>query len=210
MTILLEQIRKFSPESLSFLEIQDERDLLIAERIYSRGVPILKCGITYIQGDFNTTTDSGKFVPREELLNKGYTNSIDGIWRLKGSPDALPLYEGHMVGLLQFSKKGYVSGRARAAKWRIISRDESVLEPQYLVMENDSRLLGTLGKPGVSFINVTSSTNTRTTIVTLSPPFPHNHSTPRFLIEFFHQRLPEIFLRAGRKRCPIWTQLSLS
>jgi hypothetical protein len=46
---------------------------------------------------------------------------------------ALPLYEGRMVGQLDFSQKGWVSGTGRGAVWQDIGWDGKQIEPQYLL-----------------------------------------------------------------------------
>ncbi|MEI6448109.1 MAG: hypothetical protein WCO96_09575, partial [Actinomycetes bacterium] len=46
---------------------------------------------------------------------------------------ALPLYEGRMIGQFDFSEKGWVSGKGRAAVWREIEWTGKQVEPQYLI-----------------------------------------------------------------------------
>ncbi len=46
---------------------------------------------------------------------------------------ALPLYEGRMIGQFDFSQKGWVRGRGRAAEWREISWHRKEVEPQFLM-----------------------------------------------------------------------------
>ena len=48
---------------------------------------------------------------------------------------ALPLYEGRMVNLYDFSEKGWVSGKGRQAVWRSIPWLLKQLEPQYLMAQ---------------------------------------------------------------------------
>ncbi len=51
----------------------------------------------------------------------------------RGCGIALPIYEGRMIGQLDFSNKGWVSGTGRSAKWRDIPWESKQLEPQYLI-----------------------------------------------------------------------------
>ena len=46
---------------------------------------------------------------------------------------ALPFYEGGMVGQFDFSQKGRVSGKGRAAVWRENPWTEKVIEPQLII-----------------------------------------------------------------------------
>jgi len=106
---------------------------------------------------------------------------------------ALPLYEGRMLGQFDFSQKGWVSGKGRSAVWRDIPWERKVIEPQYLMGEAD--YLAGIEGPGdspehasttrlrvatenLSLIDITSSTNTRTTFTAVVPAMPHGHSAP--------------------------------
>ncbi len=50
-----------------------------------------------------------------------------------GPAIACPVHEGRMVGQLDFSNKGWVSGSGRAAVWRNIKWNRKQIEPQYLM-----------------------------------------------------------------------------
>lgn len=50
-----------------------------------------------------------------------------------GPAIAIPVFEGRMVGQLDFSQKGWVSGSGRSAVWREIEWGEKQIEPQYLM-----------------------------------------------------------------------------
>jgi hypothetical protein len=105
---------------------------------------------------------------------------------------ALPLYEGRMIGQFDFSQKGWVSGKGRSAVWRDIPWERKVIEPQYLMASKDylegsggdsstldtaSVLVGAATEK-LSLIDITSSTNERTTFTAIVPPMPHGHSAP--------------------------------
>jgi hypothetical protein len=90
---------------------------------------------------------------------------------------ALPLYEGRMIGQFDFSQKGWVSGKGRGAVWREIPWDTKVIEPQYLMG------LGTLSEspkgypyPKISYMRVSSATNSRTMISTYLEMLPAGDS----------------------------------
>src|SRR4029079_14056579 len=77
---------------------------------------------------------------------------------------ALPLYEGRMIGQFDFSKKGWVSGKGRTAKWREIPADQKQIEPQYLIEQSKYDMCPKAVKgPKVAFMDIASSTNARTT-----------------------------------------------
>ena len=86
---------------------------------------------------------------------------------------ALPLYEGRMIGMSDFSQKGWVRGRGRQAVWREISWNGKIIEPQYL-MANNHYFSSTKAEriPKSAYMRVSSSTNSRTTIASYLAKFP--------------------------------------
>ena len=89
---------------------------------------------------------------------------------------ALPLYEGRMVSLFDYSEKGWVSGKGRKAEWREIGWAHKQFEPQYLMgleyyFENDSSVPNKLG-----FLAIGSGTNTRSVYCALLPDCPCGNS----------------------------------
>jgi len=59
---------------------------------------------------------------------------------VRGPAIALPLYEGRMVGQLDFSEKGWVSGKGRSAVWREIPWHNKVVDPQFLMGSRTTEL----------------------------------------------------------------------
>ncbi len=98
---------------------------------------------------------------------------------------ALPLYEGRMIGQFDFSEKGWVSGKGRTAVWEPIAFNRKELRPQYLMriedyanqLDRDGNVKAVRG-PKVTFMDVTASTNERTTIASVTLDKPCGHSAP--------------------------------
>ena len=92
---------------------------------------------------------------------------------------ALPFYEGRMIGLCDFSQKGWVSGKGRRAVWREIPWTEKRIEPQYL-MDREDYLIDAASTRGLklAFMDITSSTNVRTMIMSPVPDLPCGNKTP--------------------------------
>ena len=90
---------------------------------------------------------------------------------------ALPFYEGRMIGQFDASQKGWVSGKGRGAIWREIPWDRKQIEPQYLMAERNYRTAA-LQKtaPKIAVMDITSSTNSRTMIVSPLANVPCGHS----------------------------------
>ena len=95
---------------------------------------------------------------------------------------ALPLYEGRMIGQFDFSEKGWVSGKGRSAVWREIDWSLKRIEPQYLI-GHGSRDRSANWMPGskVSFMPISSATNSRTTISTYLRDVAAGHSVSFFV-----------------------------
>jgi len=207
------RVEQFSPKSKAILEIKEERDLAILEKMYANGVLLgddspQGWGIQYAT-EFHMTNDSKLFPPRPQWEAKGYRPDEYGHW-LKGNwqpyeaarsivqrPEglilsadgssaihidevedvALPLYEGRMIGQFDFSLKGWVSGKGRTAVWRNIPWENKVIEPQYLMANQDlSASPNGYPYPKIAYMRISASTNTRTTISTYFNVFPGGDS----------------------------------
>ena len=90
---------------------------------------------------------------------------------------ALPFYEGRMIGQFDFSQKGWVSGKGRSADWREIPWQKKQIEPQYL-MSREDYVSGSATKRGLKLavMDITSSTNSRTMVVSPVADLPCGHS----------------------------------
>ena len=129
--------------------------------------------------EFNMTTDSRLFPPLEKWEAKGYRSDVFGRWIGPDGEVALPVLEGRMIGIFDFVQKGWVEGKGRTAVWTEIPFDNKHYEPQFLMAEETYRT-GTEhpDRPKFAFMDVTSSTNTRTFVGSFVPGFPGNHKVP--------------------------------
>jgi hypothetical protein len=159
--------------------------------------------------EFHMTGDSKLFPPRPTWEEKGYAPDeyghwLKGGWRewtgsksvlerdvilsLDGSRAiivgdiedvALPLYEGRMIGQFDFSNKGWLRGKGRTAKWREISWNSKVLEPQFIMaLPTFQREQPAWDRVKIGMMDVTSSTNARTMISAVIGGFPCGHKVP--------------------------------
>ncbi len=179
-----ERVRKFSPKSLSILEIRSEKDLEVLTKLYANGVLLGDegpdgWGIKYAT-EFHMTNDSKLFIPRDKAEAEGFRPDIYGRWVNEAGEVLLPLYEGRMIGQFDFSAKGWVSGKGRSAMWREIPWEDKRIEPQFLMRREDFVASGYAGngRARTGFMDVTSATNRRTMIAALIPPYPSGNKVP--------------------------------
>lgn len=184
-----ERVTAFSPKSLSVLEIRSERDLAVLTKIYANSVLLGDdgpdgWGIRYAR-EFDMTNDSKLFIPRDKAEAAGYRPDEYGRWIGPEGDVLLPLYEGRMIGQFDFSEKGWVSGKGRSAVWREIPWEDKRIEPQFLMRREDyASARDRDGDPKVvrglklGFMDVSSASNTRTTIAALTFDCPHGNKVP--------------------------------
>jgi hypothetical protein len=109
---------------------------------------------------------------------------------------ALPLYEGRMIGQLDFSQKGWLSGKGRRAVWRDVPTDSKKIEPQYLMsIQAAMTSRKAYPHPKLAYMRVSSSTNSRTTIATFLRTSPGGDSV--FFLRSKQVALQELILVSG-------------
>ena len=90
---------------------------------------------------------------------------------------ALPLYEGRMVNLFDWSEKRWVQGRGRSAEWASIPWVSKQLQPQYLLgRSSPESKLSISNNLRIGFLSIGSSTNTRSVYCSILPGMPCGHS----------------------------------
>jgi hypothetical protein len=101
---------------------------------------------------------------------------------VRGPAIALPLYEGRVIGHFDFSEKGWVSAKGRGAKWRDIPWERKQVEPQY-VMGRSVSVASAKSWSGskITYMRISSPTNSRTMIVTYLSGHPGGDSVFFFL-----------------------------
>jgi hypothetical protein len=174
----LNLIRSLSPDSLSFMEFQNEADIRIVQKIarFSRLGDFLKeSWNAEFSSEFNMTTDSGLFSTKKELDEIGAKYDPETmIWK-KGKELWFPLYVGRMIEQYDNMAASYVSGSNRSAVWDYLEFPKlSLCRPQFWCKENPP-------KQSINYkillCDVTGSSNKRTGLSTLSPSiYPAAHS----------------------------------
>ena len=133
--------------------------------------------------ELHMTNDSNLFEDKNKLENSGYKRNKFDFWIDNENEVAAPLYEGRMIGQFNCSKKGWLYGKGRNAKWETIGINNHIVGPQYLMKINEKSIKKFDQNLKIGFLNITSATNTRTVIASLNKNFPHGHSVPVLKLE---------------------------
>jgi len=202
----VDRVRKFSPDSLSVLEIRSELDLAVVDRMYNAGVSFSQqddgWDLEYMR-EFHSADDSGLWKGRAWWEQRGYRPDlyghwIKGDWRVEARADtgvsaadgawisvqevldvAVPLYQGVMIGSMTAAAAVYESGGGNRTVWRAL--DDAAnhrLQPQFLIG------LQTLRGPGSRWLpqrkvlvrDISSTTNARTAIASVVDGAPSVHT----------------------------------
>ena len=171
-------IRELSPHAGTLVEVEDHRDLDLLRRIQRVGRPMLGAEglLTWRQGDFNMTSDKGRFVLRERAESDGYAGGPDGVWRAADRPDLLPLTQGAMIYDLDANAGAHDRGVGHKTRWRA-PQDADELRPLYLVEAEPWRRAAAARPPArIGLRALSNATNERTAIACLLPDVPCGNS----------------------------------
>jgi hypothetical protein len=125
------------------------------------------------------TSDSKHFPPLDKWIERGFRADSFARYRNSQGEEAVPFFEGRMIGQHNCSQKGWVSGKGRTAVWRLIQNDDKRIEPQYLAgLETVQSWPKANRGVKVAIMDITSSTNTRSMIAVATSYFPFGHSAP--------------------------------
>ena len=193
-----DDIELLNPNTRTCPIFRTRRDAELTTAIYRR-VPVLikegppeenPWGISFRQGLFNMTSDSGLFHEREELESKGFT--LEGNQFCKGTQVFLPLYEAKMIHLFdhRFGDYGGVTEGLRAhvlpevpIEWK--SNPSNLPLPYYWVAKSevDSRLAYRWGHDWLlGWRDVTDSrASARTVIASIVPRVGVGNKLPLFI-----------------------------
>jgi len=194
------QVRRFSPNTLSFMELRSPKDLAVAEKLYADHPLLGDLGLSYNR-EFDMTNDAKlwKDGSRAKLVAAGLlaptedTRDIRVRFRLWKS-GWVPLVEGKHFW--QFNPYYLGNDTENGLKkfldaQRFIPREtlRQVAEDQWQKAKDkaekndepfDQTVLDFMPwvRPRIVFRDVQNATNKRTFIVTLIPPVPHGNKAP--------------------------------
>lgn len=150
-------IPEFSPEALAIMELSDQRDIDIAQKMYANWPKF---------GDEAAGEPHRHYMAEIHMGNDRDLFSED--------PTGLPLYEGRMVDQFDHRAKGYRSGRGRVAVWEELpfGLPTKSIQPQWYIPTSriPEKTKEGLHRYRIGFCDVASPTNERTLVATLIPP----------------------------------------
>ena len=171
--LAVDDIERFAPDTLSFMEFKDDYDLDLVERIYGEhpllGDVVARLGGHY-SAEFHMTNAAKHFVSRSKLEKQGLLSTEDDARdpriraRLRAA-GLVPLYEGKSFYL----HDPYYAGRGNAesvSKFMPVATARKELEKE--AWEH----------PRLCMRNIGRSTDQRTYIVGIMPPAVHGNSAP--------------------------------
>lgn len=195
-TLSPQEIALLNPNTRTAPVFRSARDARITKEIYQR-VPVLlnettgenPWGISFKQGLFNMTSDSGLFRTAEQLAAEGYT--LDGNRYRKGESEMLPLYEAKLMHQFDhrfatYTPEGDTRDMTSAEKadpnalplpryWV----KESEVENRLIQKDKEGRIIWEWDKGWLmGFRDITNVTNERTSIFSVEPRIAIGHSNP--------------------------------
>jgi len=194
-TLSADDIALLNPNTGTTATFRSQRDAQITKAIYRR-VPVLiqeeplenLWGITFKQGLFNMTSDSGLFRTRDELEARGYT--LEGNRFVRGQEVFLPLYEGkmfmpyeHRFANVVITDNAFRAGQPELTSDRDKLRPDFMVTPRSWVIDREvkEKLTEHSFEWLFGFKNVTAPTNERTLLSTIFPKVAVGNSTPLLL-----------------------------
>ncbi|XXY45579.1 hypothetical protein WME91_36810 [Sorangium sp. So ce269] len=175
------RIDRLSPHTRSILEIRSVRDLVVIEKLYSKGTLLgsdepESWRIRYAT-ELHMANDSKLFFSRTQLDRSGIVADSIAVWRGPAGQVAVPLYQGVMIGQLEPNRARWMSGTGVRAVWQKDLPPGSQFGPQYLIDIEVARA----NQPNALshrylMRNIARTTDERTMIGTPAPGFPAGHS----------------------------------
>jgi len=145
-------LRVTSPRESAFLEVSSERKLALVTRLCAVGQtlsplekhslqapeavlplrssgPRADCWGARFVREHDMSDPAHAFRPVEWWEERGFVPGPDFVWR-RGRESALPLYQGAMIGILDFAKNGW---DRNSGSWKLLPRDAKAIRPRLLV-----------------------------------------------------------------------------
>lgn len=196
-TLNSEEISLINPNTLNCPIFRNKRDASIAKEVY-RKIPVLinennheegnLWDVSFKQGFFNMTSDSGLFRTKEYLEESYY--KLDKNKYKNNEEEYLPLYEPKMFWQFDHRFGTFEGVDNRNDTHLPTPSDEDhknffyVVQPWYWVSKSEMKnQVSSNSHYLIAFRDITNSTNERTTLVTILPKVALGHVAPCIFLE---------------------------
>ncbi|MBL9104274.1 MAG: hypothetical protein JNL82_25235, partial [Myxococcales bacterium] len=203
----LAALRAASPTSLAIAELRDERDAADFAAAHAGTAPLLGAGwgVRYAR-EFDMARDAALFPAVAAWEERGYRADeyghwLRGDWRPdRGDPShvrsldgrhaidpaavaaiAVPLLQGAQIHQHTAAARAWRCGTGLRATWDPLPPHAARFAPQYLIDHAHARRSLAGARVRVGYREVCRSTDTRTLIAAVLPPFPAGHKVPNLL-----------------------------
>lgn len=172
----VDTIYRFSPNNLTILEAETQRDIDIISKVYQNSQIISdnnsNWNITYgYSQEFNMTKDSKLFIENTKLNKDGIVKSNFGIFLDEENNKILPLYQGAMIWQFDFAYQKFEDDWIAQP-----FRNKEIKSKYYMKKDNYLNKRKFLSDFKVVSRTVQSTTNERTKVASIIPDYPTGHS----------------------------------
>jgi hypothetical protein len=168
------QIDKFSPYTQALMEVENQSDIDLLEKIYTDCTLIKETNIEY-STEYHMSGDADKFRRRNKFEDEGYEMRLDGTWEGPNGEVALPFVNGALMNQFEFPYKEHESGNT----WEKTPLEKRIIYPKYLALKDKySKYLSNGDSVKVCYRGISRSTDTRTFISSLIPNYPCSDNIP--------------------------------
>lgn len=175
MVVSASFVRAVSPAHCSVPELRGPQDLDALQALVDRGVRAddpSGWGVRYSR-ELDMTNDAGRFVPADQV--RAEPGSATG-WVTQRGEAALPLVQGVLLGPRLFNRVAYQGGRSLRARWSPLPPGSAAVAPQFYVRAADVEAVLSSRSPRVGFRPIARTTDARTLVSALIPPWPCGNS----------------------------------
>jgi hypothetical protein len=184
MEVTPEDVKSYSPNNLTFVELKTERDLANFRTIYAASVRIGDKSTDWeinFGREYNLTDDSKLFPPRMTWESKGYKPDDYGRWINSNGDVALPVYQGAMFHHFCPGFQSFGDSGGRSNDWFQDSTDSIRFLPKFLASDGKYfERFPIKGRMKIALRDIARNTDERTLICCVIPNFPAGHTTPTF------------------------------
>ena len=136
--------------------------------------PIAELSQSVDKAVYSRSVSQDAVPPRSSLPEGIVLSRLRDAWTREQDVEdvSVPVYQGIMIQAFAPCARGWVSGTGLKAKWDYATPERSQWNPQYVMRRGVGSLTPTLPRTKIGFRNITRSTEVRSFVGAICPPFP--------------------------------------